>query len=75
VNTKRTWDAAEFAARLRRRGLSQEDFARVSGLHHTSVSHFISGRRVPSNGMLRRIATALDAIPELPDVAALVGMR
>jgi hypothetical protein len=39
------------------------------------LSLYASGRRIPNNLMVRRIVEALDAIPELPDVAALVGMR
>jgi transcriptional regulator with XRE-family HTH domain len=69
------WNREEFRRRLRRRGLRQDDFARVSGIHPSTLSLYSSGRRVPNNFMVRRIVQALDAIPELADVAPLVGMR
>jgi transcriptional regulator with XRE-family HTH domain len=74
---KRTdhWNHPEFLRRLRRRGLRQDDFARASGIHPSTLSLYASGKRVPNNLMVRRISEALHAIPELPEVARLVGMR
>lgn len=75
MTVKDRWDRAEFSRRLRRRGLGQNDFARASGIHPSTLSLFSTGRRVPNNLMVKRIAEALNAIPELPEVARLVGMR
>ena len=53
-----------FPARLRaareKRGLTQGEFAKRSGLQMSAISHFETGTRKPSFENLRRLADALD---------------
>lgn len=67
------WDRKEFRRLLRRRGLRDTDFSKVSGIHKSTLSLYASGRRVPDNQMVARILTALASLPELPDAERLVG--
>lgn len=43
-----------------KRGLSQEELAKRSGLQPTAISHFETGTRKPSFDNLRRLADALE---------------
>jgi transcriptional regulator with XRE-family HTH domain len=53
----------EFQKKLKltreKRGLSQSDLARISGLQPSAISHFENGRRSPSFDNLKIIADAL----------------
>jgi len=46
-------------ALLKERGLTQKEFARLSGLTECQVSHYLSGYRLPETAVLMRIADAL----------------
>jgi transcriptional regulator with XRE-family HTH domain len=55
--------ANNFTDRLRevreRRGLSQTDLAKRTGLQPSAISHFETGKRAPSFDNLRKLADAL----------------
>jgi transcriptional regulator with XRE-family HTH domain len=43
------------------KGLTQAELGELSGLSQTWISHYESGRRLPSLGKLVKLADALDA--------------
>ncbi len=49
------------AGQLRARRLSQEELARRSGLHRSTISRIVAGQRSPTLKTARRLADALDA--------------
>lgn len=67
MEMRERWNRREFRRLLRRRGLRPIDFARISGIHKSTLSLYASGRRVPDNSMVARIMTVLDSVPELTD--------
>ena len=54
----------EFGVRLRRmmrlRGITQEELSRVTGIHQTNLSKYITGDMCPSFSKVDRICKALD---------------
>lgn len=67
------WNAAEFLLRLRRRGVTQREFACRAGIHRSALCMYATGRRAPNAHALRRITETLAPIPELPEVDGLVA--
>jgi XRE family transcriptional regulator, regulator of sulfur utilization len=57
-----------FGRRLRElrteRGVSQDNLARATGLHRTTVGYFEQGRREPRLGTILRLARSMDLPPE-----------
>jgi len=50
----------QLATLRERKGLSQADLAKRTGLQVSAISHFEKGRRSPSAANLQRLADALD---------------
>lgn len=57
-------------ALLERRGLSQKQLAHASGVSHSCISRYVSGKRTVTTDALVRIALALDV-----DVSWMLGLR
>jgi transcriptional regulator with XRE-family HTH domain len=57
---------ARLKRKLKRRGYTQEDLARLAGCHRTYINHFFAGRRTP-----RRLRVVLEAIAsDIPEQRA-----
>ena len=50
---------------LKKRGLTQKEFARQCGLTEGQLSHYLSGYRMPRSDILERIAKTLDVSIEI----------
>lgn len=59
--------------RLRRCGVSQQEFAALAQLSEDGFCDFMTRKRQPSVVALRKIALALAALPELPGIRELLS--
>ena len=48
---------------LKKKGISQKDFADKVGFSNATISHYITGKSIPSSKKLQEIASALDVSP------------